>query len=186
MDDEKATGLGIDASGGPVIDPTANVISLVQANKEAADALRDMHDRLIRAEIGRVEETVKWLEKLSEVHQRHDREIHQAEQEKMAALRASDEAARITEANRSLEATKVVERTLSLTAEAQARRYEADMIENNKRLAVLEKASYEGAGKGTGAKNLWFIIAAVITVLGFIMMFGATLVGIVLYVSRQE
>jgi hypothetical protein len=175
--------MAVDRSGGPVIDPTANVIALVQANKESADVLREMHDRLIRAEINVVRETVKWIEKLSDVHQRHDRDIHKAEQEKLAALRASDEAARITEANRSLEATKVVERTLSLTAEAQARRYEADMVENNKRIAALEKASYEGAGKGTGAKALWGYLAAGVALMVTLFMAALTVGGIIVAIA---
>ena len=155
---KEPTGLGIDATGGPVIDPTANVISLVQANKESADALRDMHDRCITAEIGQVRETVKWLEKVSEIHQTHDREIHRMEQEKLAAFRASDEAARLTEADRTLAAVQLVARSaettaqdirnvLTNTATTLAERDAARDREYNNRIAALEKANYEGAGK---------------------------------------
>jgi len=196
MSDGKSTGLGVDASGAPVIDPTANVIALVQANKEAADTLRDMHDRYIAAEIGTVKETVKWIEKLSDVHQRHDGQIHQMEQDKLAAFRASDEAARLTEADRTLAAVQLVARTaettandirsvLTSTATTLATANAARDREFNNRIAALEKSSYEGAGKGTGAKNLWFVIAAVITVLGFMTMFGTVLVGVVMYMSRR-
>ena len=196
MSEKNATGLGVDAQGAPVIDPTANVIALVQANKESADALRTMHDRCITAEISIVRETVRWLGKISDVHQNHDREIHKMEQEKLAAFRQSDEAARLTEANRQLAAIEVLARTtqtnadnlrnaLDTTASTIAKQNAETNSEIYQRLAALEKSSYEGAGKGTGAKNLWFIIAAVITVLGFMLVFGTSLVGVALYVSRK-
>jgi len=195
-DPKTSAGLGVDAQGNPVIDPTANVIALVQANKEAADALRAMHDRYISAEIEIVRETVKWMEKISDVHQAHDREIHKMEQEKLAAFRASDESARLTEADRTLAAVQLVARTaettaqdirnvLTNTATTLAEQNAARDREYNNRIAALEKANYEGAGKGTGAKNLWFIIAAVIAVLGFLTTEGVILVGIVLYVARK-
>jgi hypothetical protein len=196
MSGERATGLGVDSSGSPVIDPTANVIALVQANKEAADTLRAMHDRYISAEIQIVRETVKWMEKISDVHQAHDREIHKMEQEKLAAFRTSDESARLTEADRTLAAVQLVARTaettaqdirnvLTNTATTLAEQNAARDREYNNRIAALEKANYEGAGKGTGAKNLWFIIAAIIVVLGFLTTEATVLVGVVLYVSRK-
>jgi hypothetical protein len=195
--EKEPSGVGVDSSGGPVIDPTANVIALVQANKESADAVNAMRDRYMDAEIRVVRETVQWLGKVSEIHQQHDREIHKMEQEKLAAFRASDEMARLTEANRQLAAIEVLARTtqtnadnlrnaLDTTASTIAKQNTETNSEIHKRLAALEKSGYEGTGKGIGARNLWFIIAAVIMVMGFILVFGTTLVGVALYVSRQN
>jgi len=220
----KATGLGVDATGAPVIDPTANVIALVQANKESADALNTMRDRYVDAEIRVVRETVKWIEKLADVHQRHDATVHQMEQDKLAAFRANDEMARLTEAARTQAAVDLVARAaettandiravLRDTASALAERDAARDRENNNRMAALEKARYEDAGKQAvadpmliemredqkklivaltnmggkteGAKSLWFIIAAVIAVLGFLTTEGIVLAGVVLYVSKR-
>jgi hypothetical protein len=144
--------------GGPVIDPTKNVLDLTNAANKRQDDLREMHNRFLEAEFGRLEETVKRVEQVSDlraeharevnqIHQRHDREIHKMEQDKLAAFRASDEMARITEANRSLAAIQVVERTLNSTATALASQNAENNVEVNRRLAALEKSSYEGAGK---------------------------------------
>lgn len=155
---ESRTGIGVDAMGGPVIDPTKNVLDLTNAANKRQDDLREMHNRFLEAEFGRLEETVKRVEQVSDlraeharevnqIHQRHDREIHKMEQDKLAAFRASDEMARITEANRSLAAIQVVERTLNSTATALASQNAENNVEVNRRLAALEKSSYEGAGK---------------------------------------
>ena len=82
-----ARGIGVDAFGGAVIDPTKNVLDLTAAANRRQDNLREMHNRYLEAKMDTVRETVKWLEKLSDVHQRHDREIHSMEQAKLAAFR---------------------------------------------------------------------------------------------------
>jgi len=170
--------------GGPVIDPTKNVLDLTNAANKRQDDLRQMHDRVIAAQMARLEETLKWIEKLSDVHQNHDREIHKMEQDKLAAFRASDEMARITEANRSLAAIQVVERTLNSTATALASQNAENNLEVNRRLAALEKSSYEGAGKGTGAKNtVTYAIIAVGLIVSLITI-GSVVVGIAFAIRR--
>lgn len=188
-------GIGVDAMGGPVIDPTKNVLDLTAAANKRQDDLRNAHDLLIAAEIRRLEESVRRVEQVSElraaharevglIHQGHDREIHKMEQDKLAAFRASDEMARITEANRSLAAIQVVERTLNSTATALASQNAENNVEVNRRLAALEKSSYEGAGKGTGAKNtVTYVVLAVGLVVSLITI-GSVVVAIAFAIRR--
>ena len=149
MTGRKATGLGVDATGAPVIDPTANVIALVQANKEAADTLRAMHDRLIMAEIGTVRETVKWIEKLSEVHQDHDYALHRAEAGRLDALRQNDrEDVKVLAAQTTAKA-EALQTQVSTTADTLAKTFAANLAEQNKRLSAIERQQAEGMGKAT-------------------------------------
>lgn len=191
----QARGIGVDAGGGPVIDPTANVIALVEANKLSADTLREMHNRYLEARLGTVSETVKWLEKLSDVHQRHDREIHTMEQAKLAAFRQSDEAARITEAERTLAAVQLVARAaettandiravLNTTAQTLASANAARDLEFNNRISALEKSSYEGAGKGTGAKSTVTYVVIAVGLLVSLITIGSTIIAIAFAVRR--
>lgn len=188
-------GLGVDAYGGAVIDPTKNVLDLTAAANKRQDDLRNAHDLLIAAEIRRLEESVKRVEQVSElraehareiglIHQSHDREIHKMEQDKLAAFRASDEMARITEANRSLAAIQVVERTLNSTATALASQNAENNVEVNRRLAALEKSSYEGAGKGTGAKNIVTYAIVAVGLLVSLITIGSVVVGIAFAIKR--
>ena len=197
MTDSKhsAAGLGIDAYGNPVIDPTKNVLDLVDAANRRQDDLREMHNRYLEAEFKRLEETVRRVEQVSElraefardvtlIHQSHDREIHKMEQDKLAAFRASDEMARITEANRSLAAIQVVERTLNSTATALASQNAENNVEVNRRLAALEKSSYEGAGKGTGAKNTVVYVVLAVGLLVSLITIGSVVIAIAFAIRR--
>lgn len=187
-------GIGVDPYGGALIDPTKNVLDLVNAANKRQDDLREMHDRCIAAEIEVVKETVRWMEKLSDAHQAHDREIHLMEQQKLAAFRASDEAARITEAERTLAAVQLVARSaettandiravLNTTASTLANANAARDLEYNQRVAALEKSSYEGAGKGTGAKNLWGIMAVGVGLLVTLFMAALTVGGVIVAIA---
>ena len=189
MATQPPTGIGVDAYGGAVIDPTKNVLDLTDAANRRQDDLREMYNRFIEASIQRLEETVRRVEQLSElradhareigaIHQSHDREIHKMEQDKLAAFRASDEAARITEADRSLAAIQVVERTLNSTATALASQNAENNVEVNRRLAALEKSSYEGVGKGAGTKNTVTYAIMAVAFLVSLITIGSVIVGI--------
>lgn len=206
MDSEQRTGMAVDVTGGPVVDPSENVKALNEAGHKRQDDLREMHNRYLEAEIRRLEETVKRVEKIADlradhsreigmVHQSHDREIHKMEQEKLAAFRASDEAARITEAERTLAAVQLVARAaettandirtvLNTTASTLASANAARDLEYNNRISALEKSSYEGAGKGTGAKNtVTYVVLAVGLVMSLITI-GSVVVAIAFAIRR--
>jgi hypothetical protein len=181
--------------GGPVIDPTKNVLDLTFAANKRQDDLREMHNRYLEAKLATVSETVKWLEKLSDVHQRHDREIHTMEQAKLAAFRQSDEAARITEAERTLAAVQLVARSaettandiravLNTTAQTLASANAARDLEFNNRISALEKSSYEGAGKGTGARNTVTYAMIALAAVGTLITIGSVVVAIAFAIRR--
>jgi hypothetical protein len=69
-------GVGVDASGGPVVDPTANVLDLVSAAVLRQDDLR-------KAEASR------W-DQLWTLKREHDRELRNAEKERLDAIRKID------------------------------------------------------------------------------------------------
>jgi hypothetical protein len=138
---------GLDASGVPVIDPTANVIALVQANKESADAVNAMRDRYIAAEIGIVRETVKWMEKLADTHQKHDYALHKAEAGRLDALRQNDrEDVKVLAAQTTAKAEALQSQAVTM-ADTLAKTFAANLAEQNKRLSAIERQQAEGVGK---------------------------------------
>jgi ABC-type Na+ efflux pump permease subunit len=155
-------GIGVDAFGGSVIDPTKNVLDLTAAANKRQDDLWDIRALYIGAEIRRLEEIVRRVEETSklrsdfsaqmtDVHQHHDTSIHRMEQEKIAALRSIDEMVRITEANRNLQAVNELARQTTNIREALASQMADSMAEVNKRLSAVELQQSEGRGKQTVA-----------------------------------
>lgn len=155
-------GIGIDAYGNQTIDPTANVIALVKADKERGDDLRTLQSLYIQSEINRLGEIVKRVEEASrlrsdhsaeitKLHQHHDTAIHRMEQEKAAALRSIDELSRVTEANRNQQAVNELARQTTNIREALASQMADSMAEVNKRLSAVELQQSEGRGKQTVA-----------------------------------
>jgi hypothetical protein len=56
---EQRLGIGVDAHGGAVIDPTKNVLDLVRAESKYQDAMRGMVDKHVSEKIEGVKETIK-------------------------------------------------------------------------------------------------------------------------------
>jgi hypothetical protein len=181
---DKATGLGVDASGAPVVDPTKNVLDLVAAGAQRADDLRELNDRRIDAEIRVIAAKLEGIEHRMILRDTHAREIRLLEADRLEKIRQVDVLAGNTAADRALVAIQTLAASTTTTAETLRTMASETVMAQNTRIAQLEKSSYEGAGKGTGAKNLWFVIAAVITVLGFMLLAGGTLISVALYVSR--
>lgn len=195
MKTEPQPGIGVDAFGGQTVDPTKNVLDLTAAAERRADDLRLLNDRRIDAEIRVLAVQMEGLERRSILRAEHASEIRQLETQRINAIRQVDVLAGNTAADRALIAIQTLatqttaerETLRSLvtsSASTLAAQNAADLARINEAISALQKSSYEGAGKGTGAKNLWFVIAAVITVLGFMLLFGSMLVGVVLYISR--
>src|ERR1700685_2274338 len=69
-------GLGVDATGGPVVDPTANVLALVSAANQRQDGLRDMESRHLR--------------EVMRIRDKHAREMREAEADRLDAIREVD------------------------------------------------------------------------------------------------
>jgi hypothetical protein len=162
-------GIGVDANGGGVIDPTANVISLVQANKEREDDLRAEVIKRVDCELTHVRETGR-------LRAEHSQEMRRLESARLDAIRQVDVAARVTEANRALDAIQALERTTAANADNlrtlvtnTAATLAAQNLESDKqlieRISALERTSYKGEGKSVGAVNLWGYVAFAIGIL---------------------
>ena len=101
----------------------------------------------------------------------------------------SDEAARITEAERTLAAVQLVARSaettandirtvLNTTAQTLANANAARDLEFNNRISALEKSSYEGAGKGTGAKNIVTYVVIAVGLFVSLITIGSAVIAI--------
>ena len=150
-------GLGVDASGGPVIDPSENVKALNEAGHKRQDDLWIVRDLYIGSEIRRLEEIVRRVEETSslrslhsaeitQLHQGHDTAIHRMEQERGAALRSVDEMVRVTEANRNLQAVTALAAQTTNIKDALASSMADSFAELNKRVSAVELQQSEGRG----------------------------------------
>jgi hypothetical protein len=144
-------GLGVDASGNPVIDPTENVISLTEAANKRQDDLREAQDKYTTAEI-------RHLQQIGALRAEHAREIREMESRRLDAIRQVDVNAVKTEADRALAAIQTLAATttvnaetlrnaLTATAAAIAKQTSDTVSQITERIAALEKSSYEGSGK---------------------------------------
>jgi hypothetical protein len=155
-------GVGLDAYGGRLIDPTENVKALAAASAERQDDLRDLNDRRIDAEIRIIGVEVSALRReiqlRSEHHDRlqnittgYEEKLRHAESGRIDSIRQVDReevAKTAAAANRAIETLAQVANT---TAETLRNQHAAGMAEVNKRLSALEVSSSEGRGKQTVA-----------------------------------
>lgn len=145
------TGVGVDAFGGAVVDPTANVIALNDAATKRVDDLRLETDRRVNAEL-------KHLKRVEKLRASYAKEIRELESRRLDAIRQVDVAATKTEADRALAAIQTLAATTATNAEnirnqmtntaATIAKQTSDTVSQiTERIAALEKSSYEGAGK---------------------------------------
>jgi hypothetical protein len=155
-------GLGVDAAGGPVVDPTENVLALVGAESKRQDDLRTLSNQL-------QDEKNKCTKEIAELHSRyassinelranHARELGAAESKRLDSIRQVDVLAVATTAAQSLQAIQAlaattqtnaenVRKDLATTADTIAKSTATTVGALSDRIAALEKSSYEGAGK---------------------------------------
>jgi hypothetical protein len=69
-------GAGVDAAGNPVLDPTANVLALVEAANKRQDDLRELNS--------------KWIEVIAALREQHAKELREAEAKRIDAIRQVD------------------------------------------------------------------------------------------------
>jgi hypothetical protein len=130
----------VDAVGGPTIDPTANVIAIVEAATKRQDDLRIETNRRLDTEITHIKELL--------AHRlEHLKELRGAEAERVNAIRQVDVAGANTAAAQTLAAVQTLAANTSSTAAALANQIESVVKAIHDRLASLERSSYEGKGK---------------------------------------
>jgi len=182
-------GLGVDVFGGPVIDPTANVIALSQAANKRQDDLREAENQRqddLRAASSRIYQVeMRSLETIVDIYGRHAKEldeirayyakeIRDLDSKNQAAIRQIDVAALHSLAQTSAQTAEslrsLVQNTAATVATQTANTFQL-VID---RVAALEKTSYEGSGRSTGTASTWaaifggfLILSAVVGALAF-------------------
>lgn len=166
-------GIAVDAQGGAVVDPTANVLDLVEAAVRRQDDLRSAAEKLYDAE-------VRHLNHMAELRAEFSKELRELESKRVDANRQVDVLAAKTEAAGVLAAVQTLAATTASTAETLRNTLASTLSAVNERIASLEKSSYTGAGKGAGEDATKAAaratIAAIVAVLGLLGMLVFNLV----------
>lgn len=165
MSEERA-GIGVDAKGGAVIDPTRNVIALNEAANKRQDDLRSAHSRLMESEVAHLREII-------ELNATHQKERQEMEASRLDSIRQVDvlavntaseraAAASATLANQTAALAETLRNTVAESATTLATQ-SANAIQTitnqlttaigamGERVAALEKSNYEGQGKNAVA-----------------------------------
>jgi hypothetical protein len=152
------SGIGIDADGYPVIDPTENVRELFEAGATRQDDLRLAERRLQEEKIARVEGDMRALQREVALRAEHQKDLDTLEAKRLDAVRSVDQLAVKTEADRSAAAITALANAAATTAETLrsavntsatnlATQLDRTVTAITERIAALEKSSYTGAGK---------------------------------------
>jgi len=143
--------MGIDFTGGPVVDPTENVKDLSEALSQRQDDLRDINNLYLLQRVIAVEEVAK-------IRAEHVKEINALEANRLDKIRQVD----ILNASRSEERAGEAIKTLATQTATNAETLRTMVAtsattlatqltnlfaESNKRISALELASSEGRGK---------------------------------------
>lgn len=151
MRDDKPNGIGVDKSGGPVIDPTKNVMDMVDAAISRQDDLREETNRRMDAEISNIKQMMIDLKE-------HAKELGSAEAKRIDAIRAVDvnavavaserqSAAATVLANQVSQSADALRTLVSTTATATAEQSRQQMAQVTDRLTAVERVQYEGRGR---------------------------------------
>lgn len=155
-------GVGVDARGGAVIDPTENVKALNEASVTRLDDLRIAEQRSVELVVTalerRLDSEIIHVKEMAHLNQEHQRQLDAAESARIDSIRQVDVLATATTAAQALTAIQTLQGTTNASAETlrvavanQATTLAAQLTttvaEINKRLSSLEASSYEGMGK---------------------------------------
>jgi len=146
-----ASGRGVDAAGGPVIDPTENVIALTSADNKRQDDLRALTRELFDRDIAHVKE-------LASVRATHQQLLDVKEAGRLDSIRQVDREEVIKAAAAAQQAIATLATTQSNIAETLRAQQEAKALaadtrqvafasEINKRISAVELSLSEGKGK---------------------------------------
>ena len=166
-------GLGVDAAGNAVIDPTENVKALVEALNERQDDLRAADSRLVMSEVNCLRRELALRGEHDKEIRRKDEQLSELNDARLASIRNVDIINQKNDADRLNEAVRtqaqqrltdadnlrtLVTSTATTYAEAQESRWtayantqESRWTESNKRLSALELSISKGEGKQTVA-----------------------------------
>lgn len=155
-------GLAVDATGGPIVDPSENVKALSEAANKRQDDLRELNKELTDAklahqkEIGEIREahqkTVGQLreayqEKIAHAESGRLDSIRQVDREEVAKTAVAANTAITTLAKQTADLATTLQAQVATTAAAAEARSSAQYTDVNKRISALELSSSEGKGK---------------------------------------
>jgi len=151
-------GIGVDAEGHHVIDPTENVRELFEAGATRQDDLRLAERRLQEEKINRIETEMHALRREVTLRAEHQAALDALESKRLDAVRNVDQLSAKTEADRQASAVTTLANAAATTAETlrsavnTSAQNLATQLTNTvnaitERIAALEKSSYTGAGK---------------------------------------
>jgi hypothetical protein len=167
------SGVAVDFSGGPVVDPTANVIALNEAAQKRQDDLREKSDEINKLRIDCQKEVGDLREKhaadIRELQAKHLAELSKAEAERLNSIRQVDReegaktAAQIlttvttlaaqkqttaeTLRNQVAQTAETLRNQVATTQMASQNTFNTTTSDFNKRISQLELAGSEGKGK---------------------------------------
>jgi hypothetical protein len=189
-------GPGVDRFGTPVVDPTQNVLDLVNAAIKRQDDLREMQARYV-GRIGEMRE--QHATYIAELRSAYQKELREAETARIDAIRAVDvgavnRAAEVSANQAATLATQVATSAETLRGQVEAARQQtatalaAALEPIQKDIQDLRRAQYEAQGqktqvvetrdvRGEARLNMSQVIAA----LGFL----AAVITLILYVTKK-
>jgi DNA anti-recombination protein RmuC len=135
-------GKGVDSEGKPVIDPTENVIALVEAANIRQDDLRKVSEQLSL-------ERFQHMREMMRLHARYESKLSLAESKRIDAIRSVDVQAFQMQTERAAQNADALRNLVTTTASTLAGQQRQQSEEINKRLAAIEKLQYEGQGKSS-------------------------------------
>lgn len=156
---KESAGMAVDSAGNIAYDPSANVLSLVEAAVQRLDDLRAAETR--RQDDLRTQ-TERHLTEIARLTTDFQEKLRDAEAKRIDAIRAVDvNAVSVASARAADQATVLASQVqvsadalrslVATTQAATADQYSASMAEITKRLSELERSKYEGAGRSTVA-----------------------------------
>lgn len=179
-------GIGIDAQGGQVIDPTKNVEDLVRAEVKRLNDLADLRDKhaasVLEQQAQRDTERRYYEDKLRD----SDKELRKAESDRIDAIRAVD----VGNVQRAAEVAGAQAEALRTTVAATAVAFDAKIVAVldpiQKDIADLRRAQYEAQGQKTqvveshsGSAVATTYIAIAISLLFFLVAVASLAVAVV-------
>jgi hypothetical protein len=155
---EQKPGVGVDAFGNQTVDPTKNVLDLVEASNLRQDDLRQLNDRRIDAEIRVLAAQIQGLKEIATIRSTYEEKLSNAEAKRIDAIRAVDvNAVAVANqksadqatvlANQVVASADALRGLVATTAQAQSQASQQAMTALSDRITTIEKAQYEEKGK---------------------------------------
>jgi cobalamin biosynthesis Mg chelatase CobN len=168
-------GLGVDSEGNPVLDPTKNVLDLVEAAIKRQDDLREAESRHVR--------------EVASLRAEYQAELRQAETDRINAIRAVDvqavqQAATVAEtratalANQVAASAEAMRSQVAAAAGAAATSLAAALEPVQKDIADLRRAQYEAQGQKTQVVEARSQMGGTTTVIAAVIAAMVFLVGL--------